>query len=100
MPRMNISVPHQLSVKEATKRIKNLVMEFKTQIGDKVTDVNESWVNDAACFSFRILGFLVEGNLYVKASEIRLDGKFPIAALPFKGMVERDIKEKAQVLLS
>ncbi len=100
MPRMSISLPHELGVKEATKRIKSLLMEFKTQIGGKVTDVKESWVDDTSSFSFRILGFSVEGNLYVKASEIRLDGKFPIAALPFKGMVERDIKEKAQVLLS
>ena len=100
MPRMNISVPHELSVNEATKRIKNLIMEFKAQHGDKVTDVKEAWVDVTACFSFRVLGFFVEGNLYVKASEIHLDGKFPIAAIPFKGMVERDIKEKAQVLLS
>ena len=97
---MNISILHELGVEEALKRIKNLVTEFKAQNGDKVTDVKESWVNDTAYFSFRILGFFVEGNLYVKTSEIHLDGKFPIAALPFKKIVEKDIREKAQILLS
>ncbi|NVM22007.1 MAG: polyhydroxyalkanoic acid system family protein [Desulfobacterales bacterium] len=100
MPRIKISVPHNLRVDEVRDRIKNLLGEFKNKTAYKVSRIQESWVDGTAHFSLRIMGFFVEGSLYVEPSRVRLEGKFPVAALPFKSMVQRDIIDSARKFLS
>ncbi len=100
MPRMKISVPHSLGVNQATNRIKGLIGRLKSENGDKISDIQEAWDDNTAHFSFRIMGLFIQGDLFVEPSRILLEGKYPIAALPFKSMVERDIKDNAQTLLS
>jgi hypothetical protein len=100
MPRMKISVPHKLSVDEARSRIKTLLREFKNETAYKISKIQESWVDGAAHFSFRIMGFFVQGSLYIEPSRVLLEGKFPVAAFPFKSMVQRDITDSARKFLS
>jgi predicted NBD/HSP70 family sugar kinase len=100
MPRLHLSIPHQLPVAEALKRIKTLISESKKQFGDKVTDVEEHWDGNRGTFSFTAMGFTVSGTLDVKKKEVELDGNLPWAALPFKRRIEETIREKGEELLS
>jgi len=99
MPRLNIVVPHSLHIDDARDRLKNLVYELARENGHHVTNMQYSWVNRIAHFSFQIMGFSIEGTLCVEPSMVRLEGSFPLAALPLKKAVERDILRTAQKLL-
>lgn len=99
MPEMKVTVPHTLPTGEAKNRIQKLVGELQKQYAGMLKNVQEKWTGDAAEFSFEMMGFTVSGNFFVEPSQIRLEGKLPMAALPFKGRVEDAIRVKATELL-
>jgi len=100
MPKMNVSVPHQLDVEEAVRRIKNLVGDMKKQFGDRVTDLKEEWAGNSGQFAFKAMGFDVSGTVQVDSREVRIEGNLPFAASMFKGRIESTIQEKARELLA
>ena len=100
MPRVNMSIGHELPSAEALKRIKRLLAHTKKQYGEHISDLKESWKGSTGEFSFRVMGFLVEGTLDVRNREVVLDGKVPWAAMPFKGKIETMIREEAEELLT
>lgn len=100
MPKMNVRVPHHLTQAEAASRIKNLIGELKQKFGDRIQNLQESWSGSGGTFSFETIGFKLSGTLSVGPSEVQIEGSLPFAALPFRGMVEQAILEKAKDLLS
>jgi len=100
MPKMTIVVPHELTQDEAMGRIKGLLGEVKTDYGDKVTDLRESWSGNRGEFAFKAMGFSVSGTLDVKPGEVALNGSLPLAATPFKSKIESTIRTRATQLLA
>jgi hypothetical protein len=99
MPKMNVTVPHEIGREEAVARLKNLLGDMKAQYGDKISDLREDWTSDGGTFSFKAMGFKIAGALKVSENEMRVDGDFPWAAKPFQGQVETVIRERAERLL-
>ena len=100
MAKLNMAVSHHLTQDEATRRIKSLLGEVKSQFADKISDLREEWNGNAGKFSFSAMGFAVSGTLIVKPAEVELSGNLPFAASFFKGKIESTIRERAQALLS
>ena len=100
MPSIKISIPHKLGADEAKKRIKNLISDAQQQLGNKVSDVKESWTDNRGDFSFRAMGFSVSGTLKVEPTTADLEINLPFAALPLKGRVEKEISNRAKELLA
>jgi hypothetical protein len=46
------------------------------------------------------MGMEISGQVEVKPASIEIDITFPLAALPFKGTIEEEIKEKAVELIA
>jgi hypothetical protein len=99
VPKMNVTVPHQLGRADALQRLKSLLSDMKQQYGDKVTDLQENWTDAGGTFSFKAMGFKLSGKLNVTDTEMQLDGDLPWAAKPFQGTVETTIRERAERLL-
>ena len=100
MPGMSIVVPHSLTQDQALGRIKGLLATVKTDYGDKVTDLTETWSGNRADFAFKAMGMGVSGTLVVSPGQVELNGKLPFAALPFKGKIEETIRTRATQLLA
>jgi hypothetical protein len=100
MPKIKLSVPHRLGQDEAKTRISKLISDSRGQFGDKVTDLKESWSGNVETFSFRAMGFEIDGQLNVQPAEVGIDVNLPWAAIPFKGMVESEILKHARELLA
>jgi hypothetical protein len=99
MTKMTISVPHNLGAGEAQNRIKNLVGNLKKQFGGQIDDVQESWNGNRGNFSFKAMGMAVDGNILVQPDSVNLEGNLPLSAMPFKGTIERTIKDQLSSLL-
>jgi hypothetical protein len=95
-----MSVSHHLAQEEALRRIKALLTQVKSQYSDMISDLHEVWEDNIGTFSFRAKGFQVSGVLAVADSRVELAGKIPIMALPFRGMIEDTIRERAETLLA
>ncbi len=100
MPNIQLSVPHKLGQDEAKQRITKLIAESREKFGDKVKDVQESWMGNVDTFSFKAMGFAINGQLDVQPSTLIIDINFPWAVLPFKGRLQNEILKHAQELLA
>jgi len=100
MPEIKILVQHQLPAEEAAGRIKNLLTELKTQFGDKISDLRESWNGNSCQFSLSVQGLAGSGTINVKAKEVEISLNLPFMAMMFKGKIEATIKERLKELLS
>jgi len=95
-----MSVPHRLSQEEAKSRISKLIADTRDKFGHQVSDVEESWTGHTDMFSFRAMGFSIDGRLDVALAEVSIDINVPWAALPFKGRIESEILKQAGQLLA
>jgi hypothetical protein len=100
MPKIKLSVPHQLGQDEAKCRVSKLITESRGQFGDKVTDLEEAWTGNIETFRFCAMGMAIDGRLDVQPAEVLIDVNLPWAALPFKGRVESEILKHARELLA
>ena len=100
MPKLNMTVSHNLTQDEAVERIRNLLNDVKTEFAEKVSDLNEDWNGNTGRFSFKAMGFPVSGTLMVKPGTVEISGNLPFAALLFKSKIETVIKDRAKTLLA
>lgn len=100
MPKLEMSIRHNLPQAEAVSRIKGLLGEIKQQHGEQITNLKEVWSGNKANFSFNAAGFDVSGTLEVGLSEVKLNGSLPFLAGLFKGQIESTIRDRAQRLLA
>jgi len=99
MPSVKVKIDHSLEQTEALNRIKKIFDKLKDDFKDEISDLQESWNGNNADFSFKIMGLLIKGKLSVSATDVVLNGTIPWAAVPFKGMIERKIREESEKLL-
>jgi hypothetical protein len=99
MPKIKLSVPHQVGQDEARRRISKLIADTRGQFGDKVSNLEESWNGNVENFRFRAMGFDVDGQLDVQPAEVRIKVNIPWAAVLFKDRVESEILKHARELL-
>ena len=100
MPKIQLSVPHQLGQDEAKSRVSKLIADSCAQFGDKVSDLEEAWTGYIEAFRFRAMGFAIDGRLDVQPAEVLIEINIPWAAAPFKGRVESEILKHARELLA
>lgn len=100
MPNIKLSVPHQLTPDEAKSRVSRLIAESRGKFGDKVSNLQEAWTGNVDHFSFKAMGFAVDGKLEVQATAVAIDINLPWAALPFKSRLESEIVRHAEELLA
>ncbi|HWD19638.1 MAG TPA: polyhydroxyalkanoic acid system family protein [Verrucomicrobiae bacterium] len=99
MPKINLTVAHDLGVEEAKSRISRLVAETRTEFGGKITELQESWNGHVETYSFRAMGFAVHGTIEAQPKAVLIELNFPWTALPFKAKVESELLKHASALL-
>ncbi len=82
-------IEHDLSDKEATKRIKDALNKHDS----KASDLNYNWEGNKCTLSSKSKKGLVYGTLLVKHLEVRISGDFP-------PMAESMLKEKLKTILA
>jgi hypothetical protein len=100
MPKISLSVPHQLGQEVAKSRIVGLMADSRNRFAGQVSDMAESWNGYVDAFSFRALGFSVSGKLDVQPAQVLIELNVPLAAYPLKGRIEKEILAHARELLA
>ena len=101
MPTLNVTVAHQLAQAEATERLKKKHAEIKKQNTYTVSDIKESWTTpDSLDFSFKILGFSLTGKVESLESSVKIEVALPVAAMMVQGMIEKEVRQQLEQVLS
>jgi hypothetical protein len=96
---MHLNIPHQFSKTEATKRVKKVLDEGRSQIAGKAEIEEERWEGDTLHFAFTAQDQHITGQLEVKDKEFVLDAKLPLMLRMFEGKIEKMIKEQSKQML-
>ncbi len=98
MPSFQMQIPHGLGRETARQRLQDFMDRVRSR--NDVTDLEDSWVGDVLNFSFKTFGFKIEGATTVEDDSVRMDGKLPLAAAPFRGRIEGQIEDELKRMLS
>ena len=99
MAKFNRVVPHRLAQGEALRRIRGEIEDLRIEYGDKVGDLRDSWRDDTYLFEGVTHGFAVSGVMLVKPSQIEIAANLPWLAMPFRGRIEAEIRQRLRSLL-
>jgi hypothetical protein len=94
MPKVNISVPHELSQAEARSRVEHLVTDVREKYGHQLSDVHENWNGDSCELGWKSMGMGMSATLQVNPSDVTVDGTMPMAFMAFKGKMEQLVRDR------
>lgn len=72
-----VSIPHSLGRVEATRRLQGGVTRLKSQFGDKLAAVDETWSGDRMDFRVGAMGQTIDGHLDVMEDQVRVEVNLP-----------------------
>ena len=93
MPKITVTVPHQLGQQGAAERLQSFVARLKEKHQDQVSNLEEEWSGNALKFGFKTFGFQFKGAGNVSDTEAKLDVDIPFAAMMFKGKIESEMRD-------
>ena len=93
MPSMKVSVPHDHDKDTAAEKLKSFSAKVKEFYGDQVSDLRETWVGTSLEFGFSAKGIKVSGQVDVEDDQVTVDSKLPLAAMMFRGRIEKKVRE-------
>jgi hypothetical protein len=94
MPKFNLTIPHSLSRAEVMSRLReHLANAIENEFEDDIIMSGESWMDFSGDFSFMVNGYSISVSLQVRSEEVRINGKIPLVALPFRSQIKKDLLE-------
>jgi Putative polyhydroxyalkanoic acid system protein (PHA_gran_rgn) len=99
MPSYQVTVPHQLGQDSARSRVETFLESVQREYAAHVSNVSGEWSGNGLAFRFLASGLNVSGTLVVEESLVVVTGPLPLAALFFRGQIERTIRDELQRLL-
>ncbi len=88
-----VTIPHQLGKEEARRRLQTGMGRLRSQFGDKLGSIEDTWTGDHADFRVSVLGQSVTGGLDVGESEVRVEVNLPwilaMVAEKAKGLIQQ-----------
>ena len=77
-----------------------MVEKLRKEYADKVQDLEGDWIEDTLNISFQAMGFQIKSSVLVRDEAVDVQTQLPLAAMPFKGMVQAKIVSSLEQLLS
>jgi len=100
MPKLSLSIPHNLGAEEAARRLKERFHTVKAEHGGQIKDLHEHWDGQTLRCRFHVFGMQVEGTVAAEASAVVVDAQLPLAATIFKGVIEKRVRDELGSLLA
>jgi hypothetical protein len=100
MPGFATTIQHTLGQDEATARLVDFVEEVRDRFRGQITRAEGAWNGNVLDFTLTALGITVQGKLTVDEGVARVEGRLPLAALPFRGRIEQSIAAELATALS
>ena len=99
MPEFNARVDHQLSVEDATEKLKTFLDHVKQEYGEQVSKLDGTWESNVLTFTLTTYGLDIGGVLTVGEDAAVVEGTLPFMALSFRGRIEESIKQNLRKAL-
>ncbi len=94
MPKINLSIPHELTQEEAQTRIQKLIADTREHYGGQLSDVHETWNGNTCDLGWKSMGMGMSATLTVNEHDVAVDGSMPMAFMAFKGRMEQLVRSR------
>ena len=94
-----VTIPHQLGVDEARRRIEDGFEQLGAQIPGGLAQIQKSWNDNAMSFSAQVAGQTVSGSLTVLASVVQLEVLLPGLLGLIGGKIKGQMQKQGALLL-
>jgi len=91
---------HSLGKDEAVRRLQQKFSAVRATFGKQISDLHEEWAGGVLSFGFKAVGMKVDGTVTVEDDAVELAANVPLAAMIFKGQIEKRIREELGDLLA
>jgi hypothetical protein len=97
---ISVTIPHQLGVAEAKRRIAQGVVQFQGQsAGLGLARMNSEWLGDEMTFHARIAGQALSGRLAVLSDSVNLEVELPAMLSALANAIRGRLKKQGSLLL-
>ncbi|HMO13402.1 MAG TPA: polyhydroxyalkanoic acid system family protein [Pirellulaceae bacterium] len=93
MPKIKLNVPHELERDDVINRLKRVRDDIQANYGSQISKLHEEWRDDSIEFAITAAGITVQGMIFVMHQEVRIESSFPLMAMPFRGLIETQIRK-------
>jgi hypothetical protein len=95
---MQIAVPHHTTRENARRIVEQKLAALVGQFGSHAQELEHSWSGDTLSFKGKARGFSLHGTIEVTESEVIIDGKLPMLAIPFEPRIREAVKREADAM--
>lgn len=92
---MRIAVSHHTTKEQARVKVEQRLSGLLSQFGGHAEDLKHEWTGDTLQFKGKARGMKVEGTVEITDSEVIIDGKLPLIAMPFEGRIREAVHREA-----
>jgi hypothetical protein len=96
---MTVTIPHQLGLDEARRRIEEGMSQFVQQVGGMAQDYRQSWTGNRLNFSARVMGQGITGGIDVLETAARIELVLPGLLGMMAGKIKGRLQQEGQILL-
>lgn len=96
---LTVSIPHQLGRAEATRRLEAGVGNLRTQFGDKLAKIEDTWTGDRMDFKVGVMGQSVSGHLVVLEDSVTVEVQLPMILAMLAEKVKPMIQKQGTLML-
>ncbi|NOZ34660.1 MAG: hypothetical protein GXO80_05105 [Chlorobi bacterium] len=97
---MIIQINHNLDKERGIICAEKIFFKLAEQYKDEFSDLKQETNGNEIDFSFKIRGMKINGQITVNENKVVIESNLPFAARIFQGMIETQIKENADKMLS
>lgn len=96
---VTVTIPHQLGVAEARRRIEEGLGQLGSQIPGGMGQLRQSWSGDRLDFSAQAMGQTIAGHLTVLADKVHMEVLLPGFLAMMAGKLKGRLQQQGQILL-
>ncbi len=100
MPLVAVTVMHTLSDAEAMRRLLERYDALKAAYAEHLEGLEEQWDGQSLRYRFSSLGMRFEGSVTAAPGQVSVEVDLPFVASPFRGAIERRVREELAALLA
>jgi hypothetical protein len=96
---LTVSIPHNLGRAEAMRRLQGGMGSIRTQFGDKLTKIEDTWTDNRMDFNVAALGQAISGHLVVFDDSVHVEIQLPWILSMIAEKVRPVIEKQGRLML-
>lgn len=93
---MKVAVPHHTTPAKAKKIIEQRLRAAEKQYADKADDLDYQWNGYILHIAAKARGFSLKGTLEITETDVIVDGRLPLLAMPFESKIRHAVEKEAE----